>query len=171
MTGTPVQRLTTSATSSASTSSFKKRWLLWSLASSLGRLVDAPLEVGQLAVADGGGAGQVAVALEPLGPAAGLLVLVLQVADGLDGRLLGLPVRGHGVGLLVQLGELGLEPGEPLGRGLVGLLLERHPLDLELADPADDDVELGRHRVDLDAQPAGRLVDEVDGLVGEEPAR
>ena len=32
VTGTPVQRLTTSATSSASTSSFKKRWPAWSLA-------------------------------------------------------------------------------------------------------------------------------------------
>ena len=34
VTGIPVQRLTTSATSSASTSSFKKRLPLWSLASS-----------------------------------------------------------------------------------------------------------------------------------------
>ena len=34
VTGTPVHRLTTSATSSASTSSFKKRWLDWSLSSS-----------------------------------------------------------------------------------------------------------------------------------------
>ena len=58
---------------------------------------------------------------------------------------------------------------EPLGRGLVGLLLQRHPLDLELAQPAGHHVELGRHRVDLDAQPAGRLVDQVDGLVGQEP--
>ena len=32
----------------------------------------------------------------------------------------------------------------------------------------DDLVELGRHGVDLDAQLRGRLVDEVDGLVGQE---
>ena len=33
-----------------------------------------------------------------------------------------------------------------------------------------DHVELGGHGVDLDAQAAGRLVHEVDGLVGQEPA-
>ena len=77
--------------------------------------------------------------------------------------------RGHRVGALLQLGELGLEPPEPLLGRLVGLLGERHALDLELAHPARDDVELGGHRVDLDAQPARRLVDQVDRLVGQEP--
>ena len=48
------------------------------------------------------------------------------------------------------------------------LLLQRDLLDLELQDAPLDDVDLGRHRVDLDAQLAGRLVDEVDGLVGQE---
>ena len=33
-----------------------------------------------------------------------------------------------------------------------------------------DDVDLGGHRVDLDAEPAGGLVDEVDRLVGQEAA-
>jgi hypothetical protein len=41
-------------------------------------------------------------------------------------------------------------------------------LDLELHDAALDLVDLGRHGVDLDAQARGGLVDEVDGLVGEE---
>ncbi len=50
---------------------------------------------------------------------------------------------------------------------LVGLLRQRGLLDLELADAPLDDVDLERHRVDLDAQPRRRLVDEVDGLVGE----
>ncbi len=75
VTGTPVQRLTTSATSSASTSSFKKRWLAWSSASACGGLLDPALEVGQLAVADRRGPGQVALALEALGVAAALLEL------------------------------------------------------------------------------------------------
>ena len=61
--------------------------------------------------------------------------------------------------------------GEAFDRGGIGLLLERHALDLELADAAGDDVDLGRHRVDLDAQPAGGLVDQVDGLVRQETAR
>ena len=57
-----------------------------------------------------------------------------------------------------------------LRRG-VGLLVERHLLDLELEDAALDDVDLGRQRVDLDAQLRRRLVHEVDRLVGQEPAR
>ena len=66
--------------------------------------------------------------------------------------------------------QLLVEGGQPLLRGGVGLLGQRHPLDLELADAPLDDVDLGRHRVDLDAQAARRLVDEVDGLVGQEAA-
>ncbi len=72
---------------------------------------------------------------------------------------------------LGQVGELLLEAGQALLRGVVGLLGQRHALDLELAHAPGDDVDLGGHGVDLDAQPAGGLVDEVDGLVGEEPAR
>ena len=41
-------------------------------------------------------------------------------------------------------------------------------LDLELHDAALDLVDLGRHRVDLDAHARGGLVDQVDRLVGQE---
>ena len=44
---------------------------------------------------------------------------------------------------------------------------ERGLLDLELADASLDDVDLERHRVDLDAQARRGLVDEVDRLVGQ----
>ena len=54
--------------------------------------------------------------------------------------------------------------------GRVGLLGEGDPLDLELADTPLDDVDLRGQRVDLDAELGGRLVHEVDGLVGEEAA-
>ena len=47
-------------------------------------------------------------------------------------------------------------------------LLKRLLLDLELHDAPLDLVDLGRQRVDLDAQPRRRLVDEVDRLVGQE---
>ena len=55
---------TTSAMSSASTSSFKKRVLGLQLGQVLVGLLDPALQVGQLAVADGRRAGQIAVALE-----------------------------------------------------------------------------------------------------------
>ncbi len=70
--------------------------------------------------------------------------------------------------LLAQVGDLLLDLGQPFLRRLVRLLLERLALDLELDDPALDRVDLDRHRVDLDAQPRGGLVDEVDRLVGQE---
>jgi hypothetical protein len=47
-------------------------------------------------------------------------------------------------------------------------LLERGQLDLQLHDAAVDLVDLGRQRVDLDPQPRGGLVDQVDRLVGQE---
>ena len=52
--------------------------------------------------------------------------------------------------------------------GVVLLLGERRQLDLELHRAALELVDLLGQRVDLDAQPAGRLVDEVDRLVGQE---
>ena len=99
------------------------------------------------------------------------LELAFQLADGGDGVLFRLPVRGHGCLLLAEVRELGFQPLQPLDRGGVGLFLEGDAFDLELAHPAGDHVDLSRHGVDLDAEPACRLVDEVDGLVREEPAR
>ena len=71
---------------------------------------------------------------------------------------------------LLEVGQLGLDGGQPLPAGGVGLLLQGHLLDLQLAHAPLDDVDLGGHGVDLDAQLAGRLVDQVDGLVGQEAA-
>ena len=66
------------------------------------------------------------------------------------------------------VGELLLERLEARLRGVVGLLAQRLALDLELDPAALELVELDRHRVDLHPQPARRLVDEVDRLVGQE---
>ena len=71
-------------------------------------------------------------------------------------------------GALAQVGQLGLDRVEALLRGLVLLLLQGLALDLELLDAALHLVDLGGHRVDLDLQPRGGLVDQVDRLVGQE---
>ncbi len=74
----------------------------------------------------------------------------------------------HARELLADLRHLGTQRLEPLEARRVLLLGERHLLDLELGEVALDGVDLDRHRVDLDAQAARGLVDEVDGLVRQE---
>ena len=57
---------------------------------------------------------------------------------------------------------------EPLAGGLVLFLLERALLDLQLLDLPLQLVNLGRHGIQLHAQPRGGLVNQVDGLVRQE---
>ena len=113
---------------------------------------------------------EIAVALGAVGVETRGLEPLLAFADRGDRFLLALPVRDHAVALLGERRQLGFERVEAGLRRVVGLLRERGALDLELADAPFDDVDLERHRVDLDAQPRRGLVDEVDGLVGQ-PAR
>src|SRR5437667_160835 len=80
------------------------------------------------------------------------LELLLGVAPGGDGVLLGLPLGLHRAAALAQVRELALDRLATRHRRLVRLLLERLLLDLELHHPALDLVDFGRHRVDLDAQ-------------------
>ena len=96
------------------------------------------------------------------------LGLFLDLADGHDRGLLRLPVLLERRGLRLELGQLGVEPRQPLLGHRVRLAGHRHALDLELHDAALDLVDLGGQGVDLDAEPRGGLVDQVDGLVGQE---
>ena len=75
---------------------------------------------------------------------------------------------GQRGGLLLEVGELALEPRQPVARRLVGLLLQRLALDLQLDDAAVELVERLRLGIDLHAEPRGGLVHEVDRLVGQE---
>ncbi len=114
------------------------------------------------------GAGEVAVLGGALGFEAGLLHPLLHLADLRDVLLLLLPVDLHARGLFAQFGDVALDLVEAFLRGLVMLLGQGLPFDLELDDGAFDLVDLGGHRIDLDAQARGRLVHQVDGLVGKE---
>ncbi len=131
-------------------------------------VLDLLLERRQAAVLQLGRLGVVAAALRPLDLDPHLLELFLQLAAGEDRLLFLLPVAREAVLVLLEVGELLLELLQPLLGRLVGLLLERLALDLELHDAPLDLVELGRHRVDLHAQARGGLVDQVDRLVGKE---
>ena len=133
--------------------------------------LELPLELDDLGEAQLRGALQVAFPLRALRGGARLLELRLHASDRVDAFLLLLPVRAHRSRVLLEVGELAFEAIETLQRGRVRLLLERGALDLELADAPFHLVDLDRHRIDLDPEPGGRLIDEVDGLVREEPAR
>ena len=62
--------------------------------------------------------------------------LLLELGRAAELVLLRLPAAGQLGRALLEVGELLLEPREPVARGLVGLLLERLLLDLELNDRA-----------------------------------
>ena len=82
--------------------------------------------------------------------------------------LLEFPPSTHLVGNLLESTELAGEGLAPLGRDDVALLRERRIFDLDADDAPLDLVELGRARIDLDAQTTGGLVDQVDCLVRQE---
>ena len=169
VTGMPVHLATTSATSSSSTSSFRRRpwpccsarrafaassscWSWWSVPkrSSAARFRSPRRSASAIAVR------AASISLRDL-------------ADLPDGVLLDLPARLERRRPLLQVAELPVEALEALPGRLVALLREGDALDLELHDAPLDLVELGRHGVDLDPEPRGGLVDQVDRLVGEEP--
>ena len=129
--------------------------------------VDLALEHGDVAVAELRGAFEVTVALGALGLELGDFEPLLALLDRRDRVLLGLPVGDHAVALLLERLQFGFDRLEArLGR-VVGFLLQRGALDLELPDAPLDHVDLERHRVDLDAQARRGFVDQVDRLVGE----
>src|SRR5205823_12936307 len=115
-------------------------------------------------IADLGDALELSVPLGPLGLYAQLVDLARDLLDALELLLLLRPARGELVAALLRLGELALE----WLTHVLGLLRHRGELDLELAHAALGLVELERARVDLHAQPRGRLVAEVDRLVGQD---
>ena len=96
------------------------------------------------------------------------LELLLELPAGLDRFFLLLPMRAELQVLFLEVGEVLLELLQPLLRGLVLLLAKGLAFDLELHDAAAHLVQFRRHRVDLHAQLRGRLIHQVDGLVGQE---
>ncbi len=108
------------------------------------------------------------VALGDLDLVLDLLELLLGLAQLADLALLLLPLALQRRRSLADVGELALERLESRLRRVVTLLAQRLTLDLELNASALELVELDGHRIHLHSQPAGRLVDKVDRLVGQE---
>ena len=132
-------------------------------------LPNLPLELGNAAVLQFGRLRVVAGALRLLDVVAQVLELFLLLAHALNRALFLCHCAARPRTLLLQAGQFLLELGQPILGRRVRFLPQRLALDLELHDAALDFVELGRHRVDLHAQPGRRLVDQVDRLVGQKP--
>ena len=111
---------------------------------------------------------QVGLALGALEVDLGLLEPLAHLLHAADRVLLGLPLGGHRGRLLLEVGELAIQGVEARARCVVVLLGQRGALDLQLQDAAVDLVDLDGLGVDLDPQAGGGLVDQVDGLVGQE---
>ena len=79
-----------------------------------------------------------------------------------------MPAGLHAVELLPRDRDLAPQGGQTLLGGLVVLLHEGLLLYLHLGELAVNGIYFGRHGVKLHAQARGRLVHEVDGLVGQE---
>ena len=154
--------------SSASTSSFRYSRRLWICGEPLLVLADLPLQLRDPAVAELGGLLQVAPPGGLLHLAPERLDLGLPALDLLDRAFSACHCAFIAAALLLELGESPARRLAPLAAGLVLLLEQRLALDLELDDPALDLVDLLRQGVDLDPEPAGRLVHQVDRLVGQE---
>ena len=131
------------------------------------RCGDALLEFGDAAVLQLGHLRKIAPATRGIELELHLLELVLHGGCALQRGLLGLPDLLEVGVFLLEAREGLLERGEPLARRLVLLLLQRDLLDLELDDAPLELVERLGLGVDLHADARGRLVDEVDGLVGQ----
>ena len=133
--------------------------------------VQAALQRRHRPMADLGRGRQVAAAhvllllqTEPLEP-------LLDAAHVVDLPLLVLPAELHGVPLALHVGELLVELRQARLRRRVVFLGQRLPLDRELQQPALQAVQVRGLTLDLHLQAAGRLVDQVDRLVGQEPRR
>jgi hypothetical protein len=138
------------------------------LAALLLGLLQLLLERRDRAVGELAGAGEVARPLRLVEVAPRLVELLLDLGRGDELLLLRHPAVGEDTALLLEVGELLVEPAEPVLRRRVALLLERLALDLELDDAAVDLVERLGLGIDLHAQPRRGLVDEVDRLVRQE---
>ena len=165
----PVQRATIAAISSSVDDLAQQPVTVQPLAEALFFGAEPALQLRQSAEAQFGGPVQVVVALGLLGLLPDLLHLLAQRLDPAQRLSLGLPLRAQRVGLCPQVGELLAQFLQPGLAGRVVFLGERGLLDLQAHDPSGELIEFGGHGIDLGPDDRAGLVDQVDGLVRQEP--
>ena len=95
----------------------------------------------------------------------GLLDFALQSLQVGDDLFFALPGQFHAVDPLAQLGDFGLDLGQAVARGLVGLLGQRRLFHQVAGQATFQLVDWLGQRFQLHLQAAGCLVDQIDGLV------
>ena len=132
-------------------------------------LMKVALGLRQLAVADFRDPGKISRALIALLFRLELLDPLLDLAQIADGFLLGLPLSLQSARLLAPFAQLDIDLAGSLAGMFVGFLEEGLPLDFQLQNVALDLVDFDRHGINRHAQTGGGFVDQVDGLVWQEP--
>ena len=127
------------------------------------------LEFGNPPVADLGRPVQIVVALGRFQIAPGRFQLLANLLYLTDRALFLLPLMAHDVHPGAEIGQFAVQLLESFPAGLVLLLLQGGLLDLQLHQAAVHLVEFLRHAVHLGADHGTGLVDQVDGLVRQEP--
>ncbi len=133
-----------------------------------GELAQFGFGLGDFAVLQFGGALEVALAGLLLGLEAEGFEVGFELGDAADGPAFGLPSGAEGLGLFADFGEFFLDDFEALAGGFVLLAFECGLLDFERCGLAFEVVDLGGDGADLVGQGGGGLIDQVDGLVGQE---
>jgi hypothetical protein len=148
-----------------SSSSTSSRSSAFSPRPGLGELL---LELGNAAVGQLAGRGEVAARAAPARARAALVELLLDLASAAILSRSFCQRVVSSADCCSRFGELVAQRLEPVLRGRVLLLAERRFLDLELDDPPVEPLDLLGLALDLHADPARRLVHQVDRLVGQE---
>ena len=123
---------------------------------------------GQGAVLEFGGLVEVVAALGLLDLQLHLLDLLLDGAELIDRALLLLPLGVEGALLFAQIGQLLLQPLQPVATGGIGFTAERELLHLQLQDAAIEFIDLLRLGGDLHLQAGRRFIHQNDRLVRQE---
>ena len=127
----------------------------------------ALLELGDLAVAQLGGALVVELALGALELAARLVEALAQLAVALGLLLLALPLGAHAGGLLAQVGELALDLGLAARPAVSSLPTATISISSCLMRRSTSSISVGTEESSIATRRRG-LVDQVDRLVGQE---
>ncbi len=100
-----------------------------------------------------------------------LLDFFFELARSGDEILFLLPLCLEGIGLFTNSSQFFFNDAKPFLRIRIAFFLERLLLDFELRGATFKLVNLGRHRINLNTERCGGLVDQINGFIRQETVR